>query len=71
MKRVPQHVREDRGSAHAFRMQARALVRRLNKLTGELRYGCAFFPGGPGRVQTIQRNIEGLKYDLSAKNWGR
>jgi len=72
MTKVPKHIRDAFGSAHAFRAQARRLARELDVTLNNLRGGCAFFPGsGIEDVHVIDKHITKLRKKLTVKNWGR
>lgn len=71
-KRVPKFIAEIYGSAHRFRANKRKLVRRIEKLTMELRRGAAYFPDvGYKDVERIADAARSLKKNLSVRRWGR
>ena len=69
---VPTYVAKQYGGARGFRSEKRKQLRALNKLLGEFRCGCAFFPNdGALAVSVIEENLDALAKSLSVETWGK
>jgi hypothetical protein len=73
MSTIPDYVL--RNAKVATRRLWKALKRRqlraLDKAVDDLRMGCAYFPDGAQRVETISKEVAALRRELSAMEWGR
>lgn len=71
-KKVPRYVSERyEGGAHGFRSEKRRQAKRLRKLLGELRMGCAYFPCTERPIDEITRQLDIIQKAISVKEWGR
>ena len=59
------------GTARLFKRDKRREVRELARALDQLQIGCAWLPSGTTHPDAIQRHLNALKDELSAKNWGR
>jgi hypothetical protein len=70
-KPVPTDIARQYGGARQFRAKKREQLAALEKLTGELAVGCAYFPGGTAQMRRLEAALDEIGKNLSREVWGQ
>lgn len=70
MKRLPNHMKDEYGTLHGFRVVKREQVREALKSCADLRRGCALTPAHKEIVDAINA-LERARRKMSVEQWGK
>jgi hypothetical protein len=68
--KIPAHIIAQYGSAHAFRAEKRRQVDAVLRRLSDAMCGCAFLPGGSGRLRAADDVIKEQRRDMQVWRWG-